>query len=186
MKGKVLLFVRIGIAILLAGVAIKMLVREFGSLSLADLAAGLSRIGWLSVAAMMVATLTAYIAVATYDAFALRYVGYRLSARRSALSSTAAYAISNVLGFAIITGNAVRFWLFERWGLGLKKVAVAAIVTTAVCNVSLALLIGATLLLSPALFRDITGLDPAWAIVIGVLLYWLWPRYWLLAFLVRA
>lgn len=170
MTRKVLLLVKIAVAVLVAGLAIQMLVREFGSLSAVELAAGLSRIGWPNVAAMIVATLTAYLAVATYDAFALRYAGYRLGVRRSALSSTSAYAISNVLGFSVITGNAVRYWLFGRWGLGVRQVAIAAIVTTVVCNIALALLIGAVLLLSPQHFSNVIGLDPAWAIAMGVLL----------------
>jgi len=170
LAGKIFFFVRIGVAVLVAGLAIQMLVREFGSLSAAEVAASLSRIGWPNVAAMIVATMTAYLAVATYDAFALRYAGHRLGVRRSALSSTSVYAISNVLGFAVITGNAVRYWLFGRWGLGVRQVAIAAIVTTVVCNIALALLIGAVLLLSPQLFSSVIGLDPAWAIAMGVLL----------------
>ncbi|RYG37913.1 MAG: UPF0104 family protein [Burkholderiales bacterium] len=170
MTGKVFLLVKIVVAVLVAGLAIQMLMREFGSLSAAEVAAGLSRIGWPNVVAMIVATMTAYLAVATYDAFALRYAGHRLGVRRSALSSTSVYAISNVLGFAVITGNAVRYWLFGRWGLGVRQVAIAAIVTTVVCNIALALLIGAVLLLSPQLFNNVIGLDPAWAIAMGVLL----------------
>mgnify|MGYP001209342428 FL=1 len=170
MTGKVILLAKIVIAVLVAGLAIQMLVREFGSLSAAEVAAGLSRIGWPNVAAMIAATLTAYLAVATYDAFALCYTGHRLGVRRSALSSTSAYTISNVLGFAVITGNAVRYWLFGRWGLGVRQVAIAAIVTTVVCNIALALLIGAVLLLSPQLFSSVIGVDAAWAIAMGGLL----------------
>jgi uncharacterized membrane protein YbhN (UPF0104 family) len=168
LTGRVFLFARVGVAILVAGLAIQMLLREFGSLSAGDLAGGLSRIGWPSVAAMLLATLTAYLAVATYDGFALRYAGCPLGARRSALSSTSAYAISNVLGFAVITGNAVRFWLFERWGLGARHVAIAAIVSTVVCNIALAFLLGAALLLFPSFFSRVTGFGSAWSMAIGI------------------
>jgi phosphatidylglycerol lysyltransferase len=166
--GKIVLVVRIAAGALVAALAIQMLAREFGSLSAADISRGLSRIGWPSVAMMTAATATAYLAVATYDGFALRYAGRRLGFRRSSLSSTSAYAVSNVLGFAVITGNAVRFWLFARWGLGAKDVAVVAVVTTLVCNVALALLIGSALLLSPPLIATVTGLAQPWAIAIGL------------------
>ncbi len=171
LTGKILLVVRIGVAALVSALAIQMLLREFGSLSATDLSDGLSRIGWQGLAAMIAATLTAFLAVASYDGLALYYAGRRLGVRRSALSSVSAYAISNALGFAIVTGNAVRFWLFERWGLGAKEVAIAAIVTTVVCNLALALLIGCALLVYPQLIGNVTGLDPIWSIAIGLPLF---------------
>jgi uncharacterized membrane protein YbhN (UPF0104 family) len=118
---------------------------------------------------MLLATFIAFAAVATYDAFALRYAGISLRLRRSMISSTSSYAISNLLGFPVFTGNAVRFWLFESWGLGARETAIAALVTTIACNHALAIIAGVSLAIEPDLIET-TGLDASWGAPIGVLL----------------
>src|SRR5689334_5814063 len=168
MRARLILFLRIGIALLFAVIAIRVLVGEFSSLSLAEVGQGLTRIGWGQVGGMILATLAAYAAVATYDSFALRYAGKNLSLGRSALSSAGSYAISNLLGFPLFTGNAVRFWLFEAWGLGAGDVAIASIVGTIVCNLTLALIGGISLIAAPELIARISGLSASWGAGIGV------------------
>jgi uncharacterized membrane protein YbhN (UPF0104 family) len=116
---------------------------------------------------MLLATFIAYAAVATYDGFALRYGGVPLSLQRSMVTSTSSYAISNVLGFPVFTGNAVRFWFYESWGLGARETALAAIVTTVACNHALAFIAGLSLAFAPV---PIAGIDPAWARLIGIAL----------------
>src|SRR5262245_20115321 len=116
MRKTLFLVARIAIAILFVAIASKVLISEFGSLSLDELGRGLSRLGWPTIGAMALATMAAHACVATYDAFALRYIGKKLALWRSALSSAGSYAISNLLGFPIFTGNAVRYWLFHKWG----------------------------------------------------------------------
>ncbi|HEY7800697.1 MAG TPA: lysylphosphatidylglycerol synthase domain-containing protein [Hyphomonadaceae bacterium] len=160
---------KILVALVFAGIAIHVLIGEFGLLSADEVMASLAEIGWGAAGLMLLATFIAYAAVSTYDAFALRYAGISLSLRKSTISSTSSYAISNLLGFPVFTGNAVRYWLFESWGLGAKETALAALVTTVACNHSLAIIAGFSLLLDPALI-EITGLDPAWGMPIGVVL----------------
>src|SRR5688572_10064253 len=106
---------KILVALVFAWIAIGVLVGEFGALSYDEVVASLSEIGWGAALLMLLATFIAYAAISTYDAFALRYAGISLPLRRSMVSSTSSYAISNVLGFPVFTGNAVRFWLFESW-----------------------------------------------------------------------
>jgi uncharacterized membrane protein YbhN (UPF0104 family) len=85
------------------------------------------------------------------------------------VSSTSSYAISNLLGFPVFTGNAVRYWLFESWGLGARETALSAIVTTVACNHALAIIAGFSLVLDASLM-EVTGLDPAWGMPLGVVL----------------
>jgi uncharacterized membrane protein YbhN (UPF0104 family) len=157
------------VALVFALIAIRVLAGEFGALSFDEVSASLGRIGWGAAGLMLLATFTAYAAVATYDAFALRYGNVSLSLDRSAVSSTSSYAISNMLGFPVFTGNAVRFWLFESWGLGARETALAAIVTTIACNHALAIIGGFSLVLDPALIGMI-GLDVAWGRPLGFVL----------------
>ncbi len=168
MRQKLVLAAKILVALAFTAIAIRVLVGEFSTLSLADVGESLSHLGWGAAGLMLLATLTAYAAVATYDAFALRYAGITLRLRRSMASSTSSYAISNVLGFPVFTGNAVRFWLFESWGLGARETAIAAIVTTIACNHALAIIAGVSLLIAPDFLTQTTGLSAAWGTVIGL------------------
>ena len=124
MRQRLVLLAKIAAALLFVGIAIHVLVREFSAISLEDVADSLGRIGWSAVGLSLLATVFAFAAVAAYDAFALRYAGKQLALARSALSSTTSYAVCNLLGFPVFTGNAVRFWLFEHWGLSAADVAI--------------------------------------------------------------
>jgi len=170
MRHKLVLAAKILVALAFAAIAIHVLVSEFSTLSPAEIGEGLAHIGWGEAGLMLLATLAAYAAVATYDAFALRYAGISLRLRRSMVSSTSSYAISNMLGFPVFTGNAVRFWFFESWGLGARETAIAAIVTTIVCNHALAIIAGVTFLLAPDFLTETTGLPAGWAAAIGAAL----------------
>jgi uncharacterized membrane protein YbhN (UPF0104 family) len=170
MRQRLILVAKIAAAVLLAGIAIHVLVREFSAISLAELGESLGRIGWDRVGVGLAATLATFAAVATYDAFALRYAGKHLLFRRSALSSTTSYAISNLLGFPVFTGNAVRFWLFEDWGFGVAEVAICAIVTTVVCNLMLVFIAGASLITTPELLSTTVNFSLAWASALGFVL----------------
>ena len=167
MRKHVVLAAKILVALAFAVIAVRMLVSEFRTLSAEEVGQSLASIGWGLVGLMLLATLAAYAAVATYDAFALRYAGKELQLRRSTVSSTSSYAISNMLGFPVFTGNAVRFWLFESWGLGAKETALAAIVTTIACNHALAIIAGVSILLAPDFVTDRTALSTQWAAAIG-------------------
>jgi uncharacterized membrane protein YbhN (UPF0104 family) len=167
MRQRLILVAKIAAAVLLAGIAIRVLAHEFSSISVVELGDSLGRIGWDKVGVSLAATVAAFVAVATYDAFALRYAGKHLLFRRSALSSTTTYAISNLLGFPVFTGNAVRFWLFEDWGFGAAEVAICAIVTTVVCNLMLVFIAGASLTMAPELLSATVNLSPAWGSALG-------------------
>ncbi len=167
---RVFLGIRIAFALAFAALAFSVLSDELRHLSLADIGTSLASIGpgatWLAA----LATLAGFAAIAPYDAFALHYIGKRLSLPRSAVSSTTSYAVSNVLGFPVFTGNAVRYWLFERWGLGASDTAVAAIVTTIACNLALTLIIGVALIAEPSLLTRIPGAPAELGFAIGIAL----------------
>jgi uncharacterized membrane protein YbhN (UPF0104 family) len=69
-----------------------------------------------------------YIALTGYDALALRHIGAKVPYRLTALASFTSYAISFTLGFPLVTGGAVRFWLYGPAGLSAGKVASLTVV----------------------------------------------------------
>ena len=69
-----------------------------------------------------------YLALTGYDGLALRHLGVRIPYRLTALASFTSYAISFTLGFPLVTGGAVRFWLYGPAGLSAGKVASLTVV----------------------------------------------------------
>lgn len=77
-------------------------------------------------------TLLNYIMLTGYDTLAVRLVGSSLAYRQTALVAVISYAISNSVGFALLSGSAIRYRFYARWGL--SKVTIAQII--AFCNLS--------------------------------------------------
>jgi uncharacterized membrane protein YbhN (UPF0104 family) len=170
LRQHLVLIAKIAAALAFAGIAIHVLVNEFSNTTPAEIVRGLGYIGWGTVGLAFVFTILAFAAVAPYDGLALYYAGRKLLFRRSAMSSATTYAISNLLGFPVFTGNALRLWLYGHWGLGAAEVVIAAIVTTVVCNLVLAMIAGVSLIVDPQDFASIVGLGSNWLVVLGVAL----------------
>ena len=69
-----------------------------------------------------------YLALTGYDGLALRHLHIKVPYRLTALASFTSYAISFTLGFPLVTGGAVRFWLYNTAGLSAGKVASLTVV----------------------------------------------------------
>src|SRR3546814_12297207 len=63
-----------------------------------------------------------YFLLILYDALALRYVARRLPYSRIALASFVAYAFSNNIGVALLSGGSIRYRLYSSWGLSAGEV----------------------------------------------------------------
>jgi phosphatidylglycerol lysyltransferase len=115
---------------LVAGVVVAVAALAFAALAGELRGHGLDAIG-RSIQAMptrrllLAAALTAlsFGVVIGIDALALRYAGQRLAARRVALASFVGCAFSQLLGFAALTGGAVRYRLWTSWGVDSADVA---------------------------------------------------------------
>ncbi len=68
-------------------------------------------------------TALSYLLLVGYDALALRYVRHPLALRRVAFASFTGYAVSNTLGFPLLTGASLRYRLYTRWGVPAADVA---------------------------------------------------------------
>ncbi len=71
---------------------------------------------------------TSYLALTGYDALALRHLGARVPYPLTALASFTSYAISFTLGFPLVTGGAVRFWIYGPAGLSAGRIASLTVV----------------------------------------------------------
>jgi uncharacterized membrane protein YbhN (UPF0104 family) len=164
------LLLRFVLATVFAYIGFRVLAHEFRTLSPEQVVDSLKEVGagplWLSILGAVIG----FSAMTPYDKFALRYFGNHLTFGQSALSSTGAYALANLVGFPAFTGNAIRYWLFSHWGLGVRETAASAVVTWITCNVTLMFIIGLALVTSPNVLTHYTTLSPQAGIVIGWLL----------------
>jgi len=116
---------RIGAAlgIIVFGVALVVLYRALREHRYAELSGSLAAIPAPRIAAAAGFVLLSYLALTGYDALGLRYVGHRLRYRQIAFASFIAYAFSNSVGAALLSGGSVRYRFYTAWGLSPAQVS---------------------------------------------------------------
>lgn len=111
------------IAAFLLAVSFTVLRDQIKDYRLADIQQSFSNISRSQIAASIGFTVLGYAAITGYDAQALRYLQQPLSYRRTAFSNFLSTALSNTIGFAVLTGGAVRYRLYSAWGISVLKTA---------------------------------------------------------------
>ncbi|MDQ2801141.1 MAG: phosphatidylglycerol lysyltransferase domain-containing protein [Pseudomonadota bacterium] len=104
----------LGIVLLFA--AVYGVQREFRHLQLADIGKALHAISARSLQLGFACTVLSYAVLTLYDRLGTIYAGHKVAYRRAAFASFCAYALSHNLGFAAVSGAAVRYRLYANWG----------------------------------------------------------------------
>ncbi len=97
--------------------------KALSSLSLGELYAAISDTSGREIVSALGFTALSYLALTGYDATALQQVAARSPYWITALASFASYAFSFNLGFPLITGAAVRLWVYSRAKITAVQVA---------------------------------------------------------------
>ncbi len=152
--------------------AIYVVQREFRHLKIDDIAAAVAGIPVHALAMSFVWTVLSYGVLTFYDRLGTIYAGHRVTYRRAAFASFCAYALSHNLGFAAVSGAAVRYRLYAHWGLTAVEIAK----TVAFCSLTFGLggmvLGGAILFLEPRSIPFFGEHLPLWAMwAVGALLW---------------
>ena len=123
-KNRILLR-RLGLAGSLAIVSISLFffIRTIVKVDPRQLEAAFAATGLDQIALAFALAALSYLALTGYDALALRHLRIKVPYKLTALASFASYAISFTLGFPLITGGAVRYWIYGPAGLSAGKVA---------------------------------------------------------------
>ncbi len=158
------------LGLLLFAGAIYAVQKEFRHLSLAQIRDSMAAIPTASLVLAAGFTLLSYAILSFYDRLAVLHVGRRLSIGRTAFAAFCSYVLSHNLGFAAISGAAVRFRLYGNWGLA--PLEITRII--AFCSITYVLgacaLIGGVLLLEPGALASLhTHLPHALLTLIGLL-----------------
>ena len=105
------------LGVLLLFGAVYVVQREFRHLRLAEVAAALRAIPGEALGLAALCTVLSYGVLTFYDRLASIYAGHKVSYARTSFASFCAYALSHNLGFAAVSGAAVRYRLYAHWGL---------------------------------------------------------------------
>lgn len=101
--------------LLLVG-AIWVVQREFRNLSVADVRRAMEAIPYSALGWAAGLTVLAYLVLAIYDWLGARYAGRPSSWARALLASFCGYSLAHNIGFAAVSGAAVRYRLYSAWG----------------------------------------------------------------------
>ena len=126
-----------------------MLHRELRDVHYAELSAAVARLPSGRVLLALLLTALNYLVLTGYDQLAVAYAGLRLHRGRVALAGFVSYAISNSLGFGMLSGAAVRFRFYTRWGVSALELSKIVLFQSTTFWLGLLVLGGATLGFAP-------------------------------------
>lgn len=85
--------------------------------SIQDVLDSLSNIPKTNQSGAIFLMLMSYLMTTGYDILAFNYVGFPLNYGKIAFGAFISYVLSNNIGFALLTGSAVRYRLYSGWGV---------------------------------------------------------------------
>lgn len=138
------------LGLVVVAISIYLLYRELRGLSLDDLGDSFEAITWRHWLLSLAGAVFAYIALAAYDALALRYLGRRVNRMFIILTSFTTYALSHNLGASVLSGSIIRYRAYS--SKGLSAIEIGQLI--AFCSFTFAL--GTIVLTGVVLFFDPT------------------------------
>jgi glycosyltransferase 2 family protein len=125
-------------------------------------------------------TALSYLALTGYDGLALRHLGVKIPYRLAALASFTSYAFSFTLGFPLVTGAAVRYWIYAPAGLSAGKIASLTVVAGITFWLGLGLVVGSGFLAASDPIADIDHFHPlanrliGLGVIVALVAYFVW------------
>ncbi len=147
--------------LLLVG-AIYVVWKEFRHLKIADITAALEAIPRRALLLSFVWTVLSYGVLTFYDRLGTIFAGNKVAYRRVAFASFCAYALSHNLGFAAVSGAAVRYRLYAHWGLSPVQIAKVIAFCSLTFGLGAMVLGGIILLTEPEAVPFLGTLIPHW------------------------
>src|SRR3984885_2438138 len=152
--------------------AIYVVQKEFRHLRLRDIDAALSDIPLHTLAMAFIWTVLSYGVLTLYDRLGTIYAGHKVSYGRVAFASFCAYALSHNLGFAAVSGAAVRYRLYAHWGLTPTQITKTVMFCSLTFGLGGMVLGGTILFLEPHAIPFFgTHLPPAAMYAVGAVLW---------------
>ncbi|MGK7865665.1 lysylphosphatidylglycerol synthase domain-containing protein [Falsiroseomonas sp. E2-1-a20] len=161
-----------GFGLLLLAAAIWVVQNEFRSLSVADIQTSLAAIPTTTLWIAAGWTVLAYAVLTIYDRLGSVYAGHPVSYARTSLASFCAYTLAHNLGFAAVSGAAVRYRFYAAWGLPPLAIAKVVAFTSLTFGLGGFALGGLVLVVEPEVVPGLGEHVPHWAMRIVGLAMW--------------
>ena len=113
----------VAIGLVLFLVALEVLRVELRTVTWHELTADVIQMPPSQLGLALALTVINYAALTGYDLLAFAYIGKTLPRGRIAVASFLAYAISNNVGFAMLSGASVRYRFYTRWGVTAEELS---------------------------------------------------------------
>lgn len=143
-------------------VAIYVVHKEFRTLSVADVRAALEAIPAATLWIAAGWTVLAYAVLTIYDRLGSVYAGHPVSYARTSLASFCAYTLAHNLGFAAVSGAAVRYRFYAAWGLPPLAIAKVVAFTSLTFGLGGFALGGLVLVVEPEVVPGLGNHVPHW------------------------
>jgi len=144
-----------------------------------ELAAALSMLSGYAIASSIAMTLAGYAVIVGLDVLALRHVRQTVPLRSAAFAALLSNAIGNNVGNTLLTGSAVRFWVYTDAGLSAWQVGTVVFFCSAGFWVGYFALAGTVFVVAPVSLPVVLqlGFDasrPLGTLLLAVLGGWMW------------
>src|SRR5271154_921050 len=161
---------RLGVAasVIIIAVSLTIFVRTIVRIDPNKFKAAIAGTGGDQIALSFAFTALSYLALTGYDGLALRHLGIKVPYRLTALASFVSYALSVTLGFPLVTGAAVRYWVYGPAGLSAGKIASLTVVAGITFWLGMALVVGVGFLSASDPIADIDHFHPLANRLIGL------------------
>lgn len=94
-----------------------MIYRQLSKYSMEELKNAILSIPLHNLLYALLASFVGYVALSTYDFLALKYIKTKLATWKWVLTGFVGFSVSNNAGHAIVSGGAVRYRFYSRWGI---------------------------------------------------------------------
>lgn len=150
--------------VVLLAAAIFVVQREFRTLSVAEIRTAMAALPVIALWKAAGFTVLAYLVLAIYDKLGSIYAGRPVSWPKSFLASFCGYSLAHNLGFAAVSGAAVRYRLYSAWGLTPLEIAKVVGFTSLTFGLGGMALGGLVLLVEPEVVPWFGSHLPHWAL----------------------
>lgn len=162
---------KIAVPVLIAAIAVFVLHKLASHVKWIDVKADLVAASPVSLLQALCFTAVSFAGIALYDALAVRSVAQsKVPFRIAALTGSAGYAISGLLGTSYLTGTAVRYRVYSSFGLNLVLVAGIVAASWTGFLSALALVFGSLLVFHPHGLSAVLHISPTVETGIGIVI----------------
>jgi uncharacterized membrane protein YbhN (UPF0104 family) len=158
----------LAVALVMFLAAIFVLYRELENTRLIDIVGSLEALPKTRVIAALALTAASYLLLTAYDFLALNYVGHKLRLWETMFASFIAFTFSNNLGFALMSGSSVRYWIYTGFGLGAVEIGEVFAFCTLTYGLGVTTVGGLMFLFDPAGLSSVLNLPQSFLRAAGI------------------